>query len=188
MRWDDLFADLEVEAAAAAEAARDAEIAERTRTELARVGLMDRLQAVVHRSVTLHVEQVGALSGTLLRVTGRWLLLEATTVEWLVSLSAVLGVSGLPARASSPERGSAVELASSWGAAWRVLARDRTQVQVVRRDGTTVRGVPQRVGADFVELLPPPAVDDSARRGGTMSELLPFAAVLAVRCPRERTG
>jgi hypothetical protein len=47
----------------------------------------------------------------------------------------------------------------------------------VRRDGSSLDAVADRVGEDFVELT----VGSSGRR---LRELVPFAAVVAVRCPR----
>jgi hypothetical protein len=65
-----------------------------------------------------------------------------------------------------------------WGSAWRVLARDRAAVHVVRRDGSTVDAVADRVGEDFVELA-------LATSGPRLHELVPFTAVVGVRCPRD---
>jgi hypothetical protein len=50
-------------------------------------------------------------------------------------------------------------------------------LHVVRRDGSALDAVADRVGEDFVEL----AVHSSGQR---MRELIPFTAVVAVRCPR----
>lgn len=102
--------------------------------------------------------------------------------EWVVAMDAVLGVTGLPASARPPESEGAVARSWGWSAAWRVLARDRAEVYVVRRDGSTVAGLASRAGQDFVELSP--AGPDEPGRG-VAPELVPHAAIAAVRCPRE---
>ena len=185
MRWDALFADLEAAAAGEWLRERDAEIAERTRAELGRVRLVDRLRAVAdrgsagdHADVTVRVFGAGTLRGAVTRVTDEWFLLETPAYEWVVAIDAVLGLRGLPPAARTPESQSAVSAGLGWGAAWRVLARDRTSVHVVRRDGEAVAGVPGRVGHDFVELSD---VDGTGRA----VEVVPHPAVAAVQCPRE---
>lgn len=192
MRWDDLFADLETAAAGEWLRERDAEIAERTRAEVGRLRLVDRLRAHAdHRppclggELAVRVSAAGVLRGELTRVTDQWFLLVTPTHEWVVAMDAVVGISGLPAAARPPDSESTVSQALGWAAAWRVLARDRTAVHVVRRDGSTVVGTPGRVGQDFVEISD---VDSGAGGGGSGStgyEILPHAAVAAVRCPRE---
>lgn len=185
MRWDALFADLETAAAGEWLRERDAEIAERTRAELGRVRLVDRLRAVAdrasageHADIAVRMLAAGTLRGEITRVTDDWFLLVTPAHEWVVAIDAVLGLSGLPPVARAPESRSAVSAGLGWAAAWRVLARDRTSVHVVRRDGETVAGVPGRVGHDFVELGDVDGV-------GRAVEVVPHAAIAAVRCPRE---
>ena len=188
MRWDALFADLEAAAEGEWQRERDAEIAERTRAELARLRLVDRLRAVVDRrssegvELAVRVQAAGVLRGVVARVTDDWFVLLTPSHEWVVASDAVLGVTGLPSAARPPESESVVARALGWSAAWRVLARDRSEVQVVRRDGSTVAGRANRAGHDFVELTAEPY---DAGRGGVAAELVPHAAVAAVRCPRE---
>jgi hypothetical protein len=185
MRWDALFADLEGTAVGEWLRERDAEIAERTRAELGRVRLVDRLRAVAdrasagdHADVAVRMLAAGTLRGEITRVTDAWFLLVTPAHEWVAAVDAVLGLRGMPPVARTPESQSAVSAGLGWAAAWRVLARDRTSVHVVRRDGETVAGVPGRVGHDFVEL-------SGLDGGGRAVEVVPHAAVAAVRCPRE---
>jgi hypothetical protein len=190
MRWDALFADLETAAAGAWQRERDAEIAERTRAELARLRLADRLRAATDRpaeaaEVGVRVLAAGVLRGAITRVTDAWFVLVTPAHEWVVAMDAVLGVTGLPASARSPESRGAVARSWGWSAAWRVLARDRADVYVVRRDGSTVAGLASRAGQDFVEISP--AGRDEPGRG-VAPELVPHAAIAAVRCPREPAG
>jgi len=190
MRWDALFADLEAAAEGEWQRERDAEIAERTRAEVARLRLVDRLLAVVDwRSregveLAVRVLAAGVLRGTVTRVTDDWFVLVTPSHEWVVATDAVLGVTGLPPAARPPESEGAVARALGWPAAWRVLARDRSEVHVVCRDGSTVTGVANRAGHDFVELIAGPS-DAGPGRRTVVPELVPQAAIAAVRCPRE---
>ena len=176
MRWDKLFADLEAEAVGLRQREQDLEIAERTRLELSRIPMSARLAGGLGAAVELRADAVGLVRGRIERVTSRWLLLGADSVQWVISVDALLGIRGLPMQARGPGPG-AVESRLGWGSAWRVLAQDRAELHVVRRDGSSLDAVAERVGEDFVEL----AVSSSDRR---MRELVPFAAVVAVRCPR----
>lgn len=177
MRWDDLFSDLEAQARELEVREQDLEIAERTRMELARIDVLARLTAAIGLELELRIDVVGQLRGRLERVTPRWVLLGAGSVQWVVACDAVLGVRGLAVRASTPRQG-AVTSRLGWSSAWRVLARDRTVVHVVRRDSSTLDAVADRVGSDFVEL-------SGARGGPRQSELVPFAAVVAIRLPAD---
>lgn len=177
MRWDELFADLEADAAGLDQRELDLEISERTRIEMRSIRSASRLASGVGRELELRVDVLGVLRGRLERVTPRWLLVAVGAAQWLVAADAVLGVRGLRGRAvSAPPQITDTRL--GWGAAWRVLARDRAAVHVVRRDGSTVDAVADRVGEDFVELA-------LATSGPRLHELVPFTAVVGVRCPRD---
>src|SRR5262245_61694712 len=171
MRWDALFADLEAAAEGEWQRARDAEIAERTRAELARLRLVDRLRAVVGRrssgrvELAVRVQAAGMLRGVVTRVSDEWSVLLTPSHGGVVASDAVLGVTGLPPAARSPGSEGVVARALGWSAVWRVLARDRSEVQVVRRDGSTVAGRANRAGHDFVELTAGPG-DAGRGRGG----------------------
>ena len=191
MRWDALFADLETAAAGEWLRERDSEIAERTRAELARLRLVDRLRAYVDRrpaqgsgELAVRVAAAGVLRGEVTRVSEQWFVLVTRSHEWVVAADAVLGIAGLPPAARPPDARPAAAESLSWAAAWRVLARDRTPVHVVRRDGSTVFGTPGRVGRDFVELGMA-ETEAGAGWSGPAYEVVPHAAVAAVRCPRE---
>lgn len=183
MRWDELFADLELEVDAALQRERDGEIAERTRTERARIGLHDRLHAARGHELAVSVDALGPVRGTLLRVSRDWLLLRSGRDEWIIDSAALLAVSGLPSSARAPGFGGAVAAALGWASAWRVLARDRTSLLVCRRDGTTISGVAERVGEDFVELSMSSGDQPGDRSRSWVA--VPFPAVVAVRCPAQ---
>ncbi|MFY0407562.1 hypothetical protein [Solicola sp. PLA-1-18] len=174
MAWDELFADLESSAEAWEQRERDAEIAERTRSAWSQVGWAERC---VGSRVSLRVDGLGSVDGEVDTVARTWLLLRAGgAVDWVVALDAVLGVVGAPASPAARARGGEVAARMGWTNAWTVLVRDHAVVQVVRRDGSRVDGLPVRVGEDFVELR---VSEDRSR-----TEIVPFGAVVAVRCQR----
>lgn len=189
MRWDDLFADLEVDADGLQQRDRDAEIAERTRTELAALVLIDRLRAGRGDVVALEVLGVGRIEGRLRRVTPEWVLLDVDGRSgWAVALAALTGVEGLSAAAVPGAQVGQVATRTTWSSAFRVLSRDREVVVVRRVDGSSVRGVPARVGRDFVEMW---LRDDETSAQGRSARatprltVVPYAAVAAVAL---RTG
>lgn len=185
MRWDELFADLEAQLAAADSAELAAEVADRTRREAARLALVDRLRGAAGARVTVRVDGAGALEGTLTEVGRQWVLLgEASGLEVLVPIAAVLSVSGLRSRTAAAGSAGQVFDRLGLGSALRAIARDRASVALVLRDGSTLAGTVDRVGADFLELS---AQDLGERsRGGPPGPAftVPVAALAIVR----RTG
>lgn len=151
MRWHELFADLEGQASSLERADAEREISERTRGELGHVTLINRLRAHVTRPVTMSVAGAGDLSGTLQRVGADWLLIAATD-EAIVPLAAVMALLGLPPQSVSDGGVGVVSSRLRLTSALRAVARDRSAVTVVRRDGTPLVGTPDRVGADFVDI------------------------------------
>lgn len=173
MRWDDVFDDLEQQADGLMLGERDAEVAEQTRAEYARVDLAGRLHASTGRPLRVVLLGVGALEATLVRVGEGWCLLETGPTAWVVPVAALVSVRGLPDRAveqASRPITSRLGLAS----ALRGVAQARQQTVVHRRDGSVVPGPLGRVGADFVEL------GSGAGRLASL-EVVPFAAIAAVR-------
>lgn len=182
MRWERLFGDLEAQFAASDAVELDAEVADRTRREVARLRLVDRLDAAIGDSVDLTVAGAGAVSGVLRRVGPDWALLEAPSrPDALVRLAAVLTVRGLSVRAREPGSEGPVLSRLSLGYALRGIARDRAPVVVVRRDGATSTGTIDRVGADFVDLAEHPLGEPRRPRHVTGTILLTFAAIAVVR-------
>lgn len=171
MRWERLFDDMEAQLEAAARAEFAGEVADRTRRELARLRLVDRLRANIGAELQLTVAGSAPLRGQLQRVGAGWLLLQpAAGPAALVLRDAVLAVGGLPAAAVEPGSEGPVLARLDVGHALRAIARDRSSVTVLLRDGSQLDGTLDRVGADFVDLaLHPPG---EARRE---------AAVRAVR-------
>jgi len=147
-----VFDDLEQQAAAAFGAEREAEVAERARSEYAGVTLATRLMAARDTRVTLAVEGVGAVSGVLQRVAADWCLLGAGGQDWIVRLPAVGSVRGLPSHAVA-EAAWPVTARLGLGSALRRVADGGEECRVRLRDGTAYDARLGRVGADFVEVI-----------------------------------
>jgi hypothetical protein len=181
MRWQRLFDDLEAQIEQADQAMLDAEIADRTRREMARIRLADRLRASAGESVVSRVSGLGLLCGVVEASGPDWLLVtEPVGSEVLVPLRALLTVSGLSARAAVPGSEGAVDARLGLGYALRRIARDRSTVVVTLADGSTARGVVERVGADAFDLAEP--VGSGVRPAPAKSwQTVPFHAVSAVR-------
>ncbi len=174
MSWEhDLFAlfdDLEGQAAAAWEADREAELADRARTEYGAVTLASRLMASRGQDVALDLPHVGRLEGRLARVGEEWCLLGATRQDWIVPLRAVAAVHGASGR-SVPEVAWSPLDRLGLRAALRRLADAGARCLLHLADGTRHEAYVHRVGADFLEA-----------RDSSGSELLvPYAGLLAVQ-------
>jgi hypothetical protein len=151
MRWNDLFDDLEAQAAAIARAEREGEVADRTRSEVGRLVLLNRLRAAVGTEVAARVLGAGAVTGRLDRVGRDWLLFGSTH-EVLVPAEAITAVADLPWDAVGQEAVGVIESRLTLSAALRMIAMDRARITVVLRDGTSLGGTPDRVGSDYVDL------------------------------------
>jgi hypothetical protein len=187
MRWQSLFDDLEAQLGAAEAAELAGEIADRYRTELARVRVADRFAAAAGAPVALAVPGAGLVRGSVVDAGEDWVLLaEGAGREALVPLRAVLSASGVPPAAAEPaadpgdaRRRVAKALDLRW--ALRGLARDRATVAAVLVDGTVLSGTLDRVAADHVDLaLHAPG---ELRRAGAVRDvrLVPLGAVALVR-------
>jgi hypothetical protein len=189
MRWDDrlgeLFDDLEQQAEGLALSQRDAEVAELARAEYAQVDLAARLHGSLGRRLVLEVEGFGVLDGVLSRVGSGWCLLGTGSREWLVRLAATGSLRGLVER-GLPAEGRPVTARLGLASALRRVAETQAEVVLHRVDGTTMRGRPLRVGADFLDLRtdadgagPESAGPDSA--GPDSVRTVPFSALALVR-------
>lgn len=176
VRWDRLFDDLEAQLAAQARLELDAEVAERTRTERARITLGERFAGAVGTPLVVRLRG-GALARGVLEDTGDgWLLLvEGTGRQVLVATAAVLGVSGLR-RPRDDTRARRFGI----GSAVRGISRDRRAVVVVDVDGGAVHGTIDAVGADAFDVAEHPL--DAPRRAEHLrgERVIPFAAVAMI--------
>ena len=181
MRWDALFADLDGQLAAGDAAELAAEVTDRSRREVARLQLADRARASAGAEVTVGVGAAGVVSGRLARSAAEWWLLTGPGgADQLVCAAAIGWVSGLPALAGDPAAVSVVESRLGLGYALRGIARDRSAVTLLLRDGSALTGTIDRVGADFVDLAehaPGEARRAASVRGG---RTVPFAALALV--------
>ncbi len=181
MRWQDLFGDLERQWDALAEADRQAEIAERTRAEFARVTLADRLRGSEGRAVVLVVRSGQDVTGEIVRVGSDFLLLATPRQEYVVPLAAIASLRGLGPAALSADAAGPVRARLGLGSVLRRIAADRSTVALVRDHGPGLTGTLQRVGADFVELREH-AVDEAPRSAaGQHALVVPFAAISMLR-------
>jgi hypothetical protein len=181
MRWQALFDDLAGQFEADARLGLEAEVADRTRRELARLRVVDRARAAAGAELTVGLGAAGVISGHLLRAGADWLLLRTVAGEAIVVLDAVTWIAGLPVLALEPDEVSAVEARLGLGYALRAVARDRATVLLTLRDGAALTGTIDRVGADFVDVALHPA--GSGRRGDevTGSRTVAIAALATVR-------
>jgi hypothetical protein len=182
MRWQQLFDDLEAQMAAADAAELEAEVADRTRRELALLRLVDRLGETNGHAIAATVWGAGTVRGRLLDAGVDWLLVEETGQrEVLVPLAAVLGVTGVGARTAVPDGEGEVGRRMDLRWALRGLARDRAGVSVVLRDGSTVSGTLDRVGADHVDVAE--HAPGEARRAAAVRQvrLVPITALALLR-------
>ncbi|WP_146135440.1 hypothetical protein [Antricoccus suffuscus] len=188
MRWTRLFADLESRLDAERDADLTAEVAERTRIEVGKVALVDRLRAAVGRRVVIttvagtpYAAQVEAIGPDWLVVVDDW------QDERLISLSSVAAIGQLPTAIAAPYDEARRQIAARLDLrhALRGIARDRSAVRVTTIGAVTMSGTIDRVGADFIDLAEH-HLDESRRIGKVTSvQTLPIGAfVEAVRLNR----
>src|SRR4051794_33577098 len=102
MRWEDLFDDLEGQAESLEREEREAEVADRTRSEVGQVTLISRLRSNEGRGVSLRLTGGASYSGTLVRLGADWMLLSCPG-EVVVPLSGVATLANLPWSSVSPD-------------------------------------------------------------------------------------
>jgi hypothetical protein len=181
-RWEALFADLETQAVALDTAERAVEVEERTRIEVGRIRLLDRLRPAVGADVRLRCTGDRGVAGRLVRVGPDWLLvIEEAGREAVVVTAGVLSVSGLGRISAIPESESVVESRLGLRHALRGIARDRSPVRISLFDGTIVDGTIDRLGADFVEIAQHPAGEPRRRDQVREVAVVPLSALAVVR-------
>ncbi len=182
MRWDELFADLDAQLSAAEAAELAAEVADRTRLEVGRLRLVDRLRPSVGAQVSVQAAGLGTARGRLLDAGSDWLLLQEDGArELLLPASSLLSLSGVGGPAEVPGSEGEVERRLDLRWALKGLVRSRSGVQVVLSDGSTLTGTLDRVAADHVDLAE--HAPGEARRAGAVRQvrLVPLTAVGAIR-------
>ncbi len=151
MRWEDLFDDLEGQAEFMERAERDAEVADRTRSEVGQITLLSRLRSNEGRDVSIRLTGGAAMSGNLVRLGADWMLLTCPR-EVVVPLHAVAAVVDLPWDSVSPHGVEPIASRLTMSTVFRAMAADRARITVMLADQSTVSGTPDRVGRDFVDL------------------------------------
>lgn len=181
MRWERLFEDLEAQLDAVQDEELAAEVADRSRREVARLRLVDRLRGSVGATVTLTAQGL-RIRGAVARVGPDWVLIDDAGADVLVPLPAVLLVEGLGRRSADPATESVVTARLGMAYALRTIADDRAEVRVVLVDGSQRTGRIGRVGADQLELVEHDPGEPTAVRG---TATVPFPALAAVRALRQ---
>lgn len=179
MRWESLFADLEAQLQQADALALDAEVADRTRRELAAVRLADRLRSHAGAALSVSLVSGTTVRGSVLDVGSQWLLLAEEGGQALVPLAAVAGVSGL-SRAVAPPAG-AVAGRLGLGHVLRAVARDRQPVRLELTAAQVLTGTVDRVAADHLDLAEHPVGEQRRAAAVASVRAVPFAALALVR-------
>ncbi len=183
MRWDRLFADLTAELEASEQAELESEIADRTRSERARLRFVDRLRGSSGLPLVLRVLGGTTVSGSLRAIGPDWCLLRDAAGDHVVRLGAVLDVVGLAARSVEPGSEGEVEARFALAAVVRRLARDRAVVTLLQIDGGLVTGTIDFAGADVLEVTDRRSDDPGWSRGsgGAVRRTVPFDALAVIR-------
>lgn len=182
MRWAALFDDLDAQAELLEVAERAAEVEERARGEVGALGLWDRARPAVGAVLRVRLPGAGTVTGTLERVgPDWWLLAEDAGRDVVVVTARVVSVRGLGRYSAVPGAGPVVESRLGLRHVLRGVARDRSAVRLQLVDGSAADGTLDRVGADFVELASHPVGEARRARDVRDVELVPLAALVAVR-------
>ena len=182
VRWESLFADLDAQMEELEAAELASEVADRTRREVARFRLVDRLRPTFGHPVTVFTLGGGKVAGRVSGVGSDWLLVaEDLRFEALVPLDAITGIVGLGALTAAPGSEGKVAAKLTLGYALRGIARDRAAVAIALRDATIVTGTIDRVGADFFEMAEHGPSEIRRTRDISGVRTVPFAGVAFVR-------
>lgn len=182
MRLDALFEDLESQFDALQDGDLYGEVAERTRAEVGKITVLDRLRGAVGTVVRVELVNASPVQGELVRVGKDCLLLEADRYEeWLIPAAALTAVHGLGLWAEPAEGAVAAKLGLAH--LLRGIARDRSPVTLfcLGVGGHPVTGTIDRVGADFVEIAEHPLDAPRRRTEVYNTRLVPTQALAAVR-------
>jgi hypothetical protein len=181
VRWDALFADLEARVQDEHAAELAAEVADRTRIETASLHLVDRLRPAQGHRLVVMAAAGETVHGVLRTVGPDWILIDIEpSRQTVVRLAAVLGITGVGSRSSTPGSEGLVAARLGLASALRAVARDRAPVTITLIDGSILTGTLDRIGADFAELAEHPIGE--ARRAGAVTavRVVPFRALAVV--------
>jgi hypothetical protein len=181
MRWEDLFADMEAQLAAASQQSLEREAGEQARAEYSRVGVVDRLRARAGDRVRVLLAGGLPLEGRVRSLGAGWVSLEDQGVEHVVPLAAVVWWERLGRGWAPHEDPVAGRLGLAH--ALRALARARARVRIrLAGEGpqAVLEGTVDAVGRDFLDLALYPDDDYRRRDSVTAVRTVPFHAVLCV--------
>lgn len=180
-RWDQLVADLSARAEELDRQRRSGEVAERLRHEVGRLTAVDRLRTAAGGVIAVACEGDLTVRGVLVRVASDALLIqESAHRECLVPWARVLSIGGVPGLFAVPAD-SPIADRLGLRVLLRAIARDRSAVQVVLRDGSMLAGTIDRVGADFLELAEHAAAEPRRRGAVRQVVIVPLGGLVAVR-------
>lgn len=179
----DLFEDLEQQAAGLELTERDAELADRARSEYAAVTVSARVHASLGRRVRLMLTDGAALEGVLAQAGPDWCWLgqagpPGVQAECLVRLAAVAVAEGLSPRAVAEAARPAVARLG-FGSALHRCAGDDRRLRLRVAGAGDVEARVRRIGADFVEIQAVGAAGKEGHAGEKETLVVPFAAVNA---------
>ncbi|WP_427130188.1 hypothetical protein [Pseudarthrobacter sp. S9] len=189
MRWDALFEDMEAQLAASERLDLDAEIAERARVDAAAVELADRLRGSLGLSIRVHLASGSVFEGALSHAGSQSLVLNEPKHQVLIPYASAVQYVGLSRLAvAEPSR---VRQRLGLASALRGLARARASLAVLVARGpgeSTLHGVIDRVGRDFLELAVTQEGED--RRAANVRQIatIPFTALACLRSARAAGG
>ncbi len=149
MAWDDVFAELAAELAAAERAEDDARLGDLVAAEVAGTTFADRCRARRGGHLTIRLVDGSTRTGLVRDATRAWVMLAEGDRRTLVPLSVV--VLAWPLHGSAPEPGP-VEARIGLGHALRALAEEQLAV-LVRTIAGDHRGRIVRVGADHLDVV-----------------------------------
>lgn len=181
-----MFEDMEAQLASVERLELESEIAERSRADVAGVGLADRLRGTLGLRVAVHLGSGTVFEGTLSHVGAESLVLNDHRHQVLVPFAAVSHYQGMGRLAVAEP--SAVRRKLGLASALRVLARDRADVAVILSGATQgmagLSGVIDRVGQDYFDLAM--TRPGEVRRAANVSQVasVPFSSLGALRSLR----
>lgn len=180
MRWDSLFADLAAQADALEADRLRGEIVGRTRLELGRLTLVERLRGSAGSPVWVFCSGEST-AGSLSRVGPDWLLVaEVSGREALVALPHVTGITGLGRYADTTAPGE-VWRRMDMRYLLRAIARDRSAAAVTLCGSEVVAGTVDSVGADFIEVAEHPQGEPRRARSVRSVRTVPVGSIVVLR-------
>jgi hypothetical protein len=186
VRWEALFADLEMQWEAAEAAEFDLEVADRSRREAGYLRLVDRMRPAVGHRIHCTLRAGGlepvTVAGRLASLGVDWFLVEESAAqEVLVATASVTSVTGLGSMSAQPGHEGPLAARLDLRHVLRQLVRDRASCVVGLADGARLVGTVARVGADFIEVLDHPDADYPRVRDVRGVRTVPLAALVFVR-------